>query len=78
MNGKTKFTARPGFLGTTTLRYQVRDSQGHLVDAKLTVIIKDQTDLPQTGARVSDLTLYAIIIMMLGLAIVHRRRIFRF
>jgi len=78
MNGKTKFTARPGFLGTTTLRYQVRDSQGHLVDAKLTVIIKDESDMPQTGAPVSDLILSAVIFMVIGFVIVQRRRIFRF
>jgi hypothetical protein len=78
INGKSKFTARPGFLGTTTLRYQVRDSQGHLVDAKLTVIIKDESDMPQTGAPVSDLILNAIILMVIGFVIVQRRRIFRF
>ena len=78
INGKTKFTARPGFLGTTTLRYQVRDSQGHLVDAKLTVIIKDESEMPQTGAPVSDLILNAIILMVIGIVIVQRRRIFRF
>jgi hypothetical protein len=78
INGKSKFTARPGFLGTTTLRYQVRDSQGHLVDAKLTVIIKDESDMPQTGASVSNLILNAIILMVIGIVIVQRRRIFRF
>jgi hypothetical protein len=78
INGKSKFTARPGFLGTTTLRYQVRDSQGHLVDAKLTVIIKDESDIPQTGASVSNLILNAIILMVIGIVIVQRRRTFRF
>ena len=78
INGKTKFTARPGFLGTTTLRYHVRDSQGHLVDAKLTVIIKDESEMPQPGAPVSDLILDAFILMVIGIVIVQRRRIFRF
>jgi hypothetical protein len=76
INGKARFVARPGFLGTTTLRYQVRDTKGNLVDAKLTVIIEDDSALPQTGLPISDIALNSLIVMMVGAVIVNRRRIF--
>jgi hypothetical protein len=63
-------------LGTTELRYQVRDTKGHLVDAKLTVIIEDDSALPQTGMPVSDIALDALIVLMIGVVIVERRRLF--
>jgi hypothetical protein len=76
LNGKARFIARPGFLGTTTLRYQVLDTKGNLVDAKLTVIIEDDSALPQTGLPISDIALNSLIVMMIGAAIINRRRIF--
>jgi hypothetical protein len=76
LNGKARFIARPGFLGTTSLRYQVRDTKGNLVDAKLTVIIEDNSGLPQTGLPISDIALNSLIVMMIGTAIINRRRIF--
>jgi hypothetical protein len=76
LNGKARFIARPGFLGTTTLRYRVRDTKGNLVDAKLTVIIEDDSALPQTGLPISDIALNSLIVMMVGAVIVNRRRIF--
>ena len=76
IRGQARFIARPGFLGTTELRYQVRDTKGHLVDAKLTVIIEDNSALPQTGLPISDIALDALIVLMIGVVILERRRLF--
>jgi hypothetical protein len=76
LDGKARFIARPGFLGTTSLRYQVRDTKGNLVDAKLTVIIEDDSALPRTGIPISDFALNSLIMLMFGLAIINRRRLF--
>jgi hypothetical protein len=42
----------------------------------LTVIIEDDSALPQTGLPISDIALNSLIVMMVGAVIVNRRRIF--
>jgi hypothetical protein len=77
IRGQARFIARPGFVGTTSLPYRVRDTKGHLVDAKLTVIIEENVRLPETGSPISDIALNALIVLMIGVTIVERRRIFQ-
>jgi hypothetical protein len=55
----------------------VRDTKGHLVDAKLTVIIEENVRLPETGSPISDVALNGLIVLMIGVTIVERRRIFQ-
>jgi hypothetical protein len=66
-DGKIRFTPDPGFVGKSTIKYQLTDSNGQTAESTLTIRVTESVRMPVTGASPWLLILLAALMVLVGL-----------
>ena len=74
IRGSVRFMPRNGFVGSTQIPFHISDSAGHLVHAVLHVTVSEKIGLPATGLPISALSIWAMLLLVLGTQVRRLRR----